>query len=158
AYLHCSFRPCGRRQSVSAQTVIRGGTTMPTPSMRLGIGAMPYPEGVTFRVWAPFANVVHVAGEFNGWNSEATPLAAEGNEHWSVDVPGTRTGQKYKFIVGGPWQIDPRAKLVTHSIGDGIIVDASYAWRVNNFGMPPWNELVIYEMHVATFPDNPVQV
>ncbi|MFO1002317.1 MAG: alpha-amylase family glycosyl hydrolase [Planctomycetaceae bacterium] len=48
-----------------------------------------------------------------------------------------------------------RAKDVTNSVGDGVIVNSAFNWRIA-FGMPPWNELVIYEMHAATFPDDPV--
>jgi 1,4-alpha-glucan branching enzyme len=52
--------------------------------------------------------------------------------------------------------MDPRARDVTHAGADGecIVDSASYDWQ-HGFQMPPWNELVIYEMHMATFPDNP---
>ena len=130
---------------------------MPHPSSRPGLGAIAYSGGVTFRVWAPFAPSVFVAGEFNAWSATATPLAAEGNGHWSVDLPGAKVGQQYTFIVGGQWRIDPRAKEVTSSIGNGIILDGQYPWRANQFTMPPWNKLVIYEMHVETFPDAPAR-
>jgi len=130
---------------------------MPTPSPRPGIGAIPYPGGCTFRVWAPFATAVSVAGQFNGWNKTSTPLAPEGNGHWSVDAPGATDGQEYKLVVGDVWRIDPRAKHVTNSVGNGIITGADFPWQGHAFGTPPWHELVIYEMHVGTFPDNPVQ-
>jgi 1,4-alpha-glucan branching enzyme len=54
-------------------------------SVRPGMGALPYGEGVTFRVWAPFASSVCVAGSFNGWSVDSTPLTPEGNSYWSVD-------------------------------------------------------------------------
>jgi 1,4-alpha-glucan branching enzyme len=126
------------------------------PASHSGMGAIPYAGGVAFRVWAPFALAVHVAGDFNAWNATSTPLVAEGNGHWLGDVPGASVGQKYKFIVGAEWRLDPRAKEVTSSVGDGIITESAYPWAANNFTMPPWNELVIYEMHAATFPDGPV--
>ncbi|MFO0818646.1 MAG: alpha-amylase family glycosyl hydrolase [Pirellulales bacterium] len=129
---------------------------MPTTSTRAGMGAIPFPGGVTFRVWAPFANQVTVAGDFNGWNEHVTPLVSEGNGNWSVDVAGAASGQRYKFALDGRWKIDPRAKDVTNSVGDGVIVSGDFPWQVHDFKMPPWNELVIYEMHAATFPDNPV--
>jgi 1,4-alpha-glucan branching enzyme len=44
------------------------------------------------------------------------------------------------------------------SLGDGIIVAADFPWRINDFGLPAWNEMVIYQMHVGTFPDDPVAV
>ena len=42
---------------------------MTAASQRPGMGAIPYAGGVTFRVWAPFASNVVVAGGFNGWNT-----------------------------------------------------------------------------------------
>jgi len=98
-----------------------------------------------------------VAGQFNGWNKTSTPLAPEGNGNWSVDAPGATDGQEYKLVVGDVWHIDPRAKHVTNSVGNGIITGADFPWQGHAFGTPPWHELVIYEMHVGTFPDNPVQ-
>jgi 1,4-alpha-glucan branching enzyme len=133
---------------------------MATASTRSGIGAMPYSDGAisgtTFRVWAPFASTVNVAGEFNSWSQTANPLVSENNGYWSFDIPDAGPGQKYKLLINGVWKIDPRARRVTNSIGDGVIENTEYPWRINDFQFPPWNELVIYEMHLATFPDNPV--
>lgn len=131
---------------------------MPPPSNRPGLGAVPYAGGVTFRAWAPFAPWVRVAGTFNQWSPTANDLASEGNGYWSVDVAGAAVGDQYRYVVGSTsrWRVDPRALDVTNSIGNGVVTKSAYAWQVNNFGMPPWNELVIYEMHVASFPDNPV--
>jgi 1,4-alpha-glucan branching enzyme len=42
-------------------------------------------------------------------------------------------------------------------VGNGIVTKSPYVWRINDFGMPPWNELVIYEMNVASFPDDPTE-
>jgi 1,4-alpha-glucan branching enzyme len=118
-------------------------------------GATVYDGGVTFRVWAPFAQGVHVAGEFNGWSETASPLEPEGGGYWSADVSGAAPRQNYKFVVGGAgWRIDPCARAVTTSVGDGLVYDPSFPWK-NAFQMPPWNELVVYELHVGTFPDHP---
>jgi 1,4-alpha-glucan branching enzyme len=64
-------------------------------------GALAYPGGVTFRVWAPFAPSVCVAGDFNGFSDTANPLSAEANGYWSTDVPGGIVRQQYHFVVGG---------------------------------------------------------
>jgi 1,4-alpha-glucan branching enzyme len=119
------------------------------------MGATPYPGGVTFRVWAPFAQTVTLLGDFAVWDGPGLPLIREDDGHWSIDVDGAHPGQNYKLKVNGAWRIDPRARAVTHSVGDGIIVAADFVWE-HGFVMPPWNELVIYEMHLGTFPDNPV--
>ena len=119
------------------------------------MGAIPYSGGVTFRVWAPFAQNVAVLGDFTDWDGPGLALAPETQGSWSADVDGAHVGQKYKLKVNGDWRIDPRARAVTNSVGDGIIVGADFPWA-HDFSMPPWNELVIYEMHLGTFPDNPV--
>lgn len=80
---------------------------IPNTSSRSGMGASPYAGAVAFRVWAPFARLVTVAGDFNGWREDATPLVAEGNGNWSTDVPGATAGQQYKFVIDGRWKIDP---------------------------------------------------
>ena len=118
---------------------------------------MPYSGGVTFRVWAPFAPEVHVAGSFNQWSAAANSLASEGNGYWSADVRGASVGDEYRYVLddGDHWRIDPRALDVTNSVGNGVVTNSTYAWKINNFQMPPWNEMVIYEMHVASFPDDP---
>ena len=120
------------------------------------MGAILQPSGVTtFRVWAPFAQTVTVLGDFNAWAEPGLPLAPEGNGNWSADIDGAVDRSKYDFKVNGQWRIDPRARAVTNSAGDGIVVASDHAWK-NAFTMPPWNELVIYEMHLGTFPDNAV--
>lgn len=69
------------------------------PSHRPGMGAIVYGGGVAFRVWAPFAERVAVAGTFNGWSETNTPLDRGGHGYWSGDVPGARAGDEYEFIV-----------------------------------------------------------
>jgi 1,4-alpha-glucan branching enzyme len=119
------------------------------------LGALVYDGGVTFRVWAPFAPAVQVVGDFGG--AEVTvPLAREPNGFWSADVPGAKPRQKYQFIVGAAGRkTDPYARAVINSASAGLVYDPAFDWKNTGFGMPPWNELVIYELHVGTFPDKP---
>ena len=122
------------------------------------MGAIPYGGGTTFRVWAPFAATVSVAGNFNAWSETANPLFKESTGHWSADIPGVAAGDLYKFVIPGRWDrwvVDPRAKDVTQSNGDAIVISDTYSWQIENFRLPAWNDLVIYEMHVGTFPDRP---
>ena len=123
------------------------------------MGAIPYENGTTFRVWAPFASSVCVAGTFNGWSTSTHQLAGEGHGYWSLDVAGAKPGHEYKYVITNgshrAWRIDPYAKDVTNSVGNSVIVGSSFDWSGSLFHMPPWNELVIYEMHVGTFNDRP---
>ncbi len=131
-----------------------------SPSNRPGMGTMLYSGGAAFRVWAPFASTVNVAGTFNAWSPTANPFASEGNGFWSVDVPGVKIGDEYQFVIrhgAQPliWHKNPYASEVVNSSGNAIVHDPNFDWTGDDFTMPPWNELVIYEMHVGTFDDAP---
>lgn len=115
---------------------------------------MPFDSGSTFRIWAPFGNDVRLFGDFQNWQEPGLSLSSEGNGYWSADIPGATAGQQYKFRINGNWRMDPRARNVTHSTGNCIIAVPEYRW-MHGFTMPPRNELVIYQMHLGTFPDNP---
>jgi 1,4-alpha-glucan branching enzyme len=121
-----------------------------------GMGAIVHKGGVAFRVWAPNAQSAFVKGEFNDWSDMATPLSHEENGYWYTDVESAKPGHEYKFIlINGDQKlerIDPYARQVTNSIGNGVIYDPSgFNWQNDNFDLPPHNELVIYEMHVGSF-------
>ncbi len=125
-----------------------------------GMGARVHGSGTSFRVWAPHADSVCVSGEFNDWSATANPLAHEQDGYWSADVPGAAYRQPYKFVLrhGGEevWRNDPYAREVTNSNGDSVIIDPAFEWGdQNGYTMPPWDELVIYEMHAGTFHDSP---
>jgi 1,4-alpha-glucan branching enzyme len=130
-----------------------------SPASHSNMGATPYPGGTAFRVWAPNADRVSVAGTFNGWSKTANPLATEGNGYWSADVPGAKAGDEYKFVIlnGNQelWRIDPYARDVTSSVGQSVICNPDFDWGTEAFQMPPWHELVIYELHIGTFNDQP---
>jgi len=68
-------------------------------SLRPYMGAYLYEGGTSFRVWAPFASRVFVAGDFNEWSTTSDPLVSENNGCWSVDVPGAVVGNQYKFAI-----------------------------------------------------------
>src|ERR1039457_5478816 len=122
-----------------------------------GMGAIPHAGGVRFRVWAPHARRVSVIGSFNEWNSGTQNLQAEGNGYWYADVPEAHAGDQYKFQLtteqGEFSRIDPYAREVTNSVGNAIVHDTTYDWEGDDFHLAPWNELVIYELHVGTFND-----
>jgi 1,4-alpha-glucan branching enzyme len=123
------------------------------------MGAIPYAGGAAFRVWAPHADQVSVVGAFNNWMQTANPLAMEGRGYWSADVPGAQPGDEYQYVIFNGaqelWRIDPYARDVTNSVGKAVIHDPEFEWEERTFQAPLWNELVIYEMHIGTFNDQP---
>ncbi|HBF22791.1 MAG TPA: 1,4-alpha-glucan branching protein [Planctomycetes bacterium] len=113
-------------------------------------------NGTSFRVWAPHASTVHLAGPFNNWSASASPLAPEGGGNWSLDVRNLGHGEPFRYMLGTAqgtlWKQDPRARAVTDSAGDSLVVDPNlFDWSGPPFSTPAWDEMVIYEMHVGTF-------
>jgi 1,4-alpha-glucan branching enzyme len=126
---------------------------------RPGMGTILIPGGVAFRVWAPFASQVFAAGDFNDWSPVDCPFTSEGNGYWYVEVHGAKIGHEYQFVIQNGeqrlWRKNPYASEVVNSSGHALIHDPNFEWNGDHFQMPAWNELVIYEMHVGTFNDEP---
>lgn len=123
-----------------------------------GMGAILHKKGVAFRVWAPNAEQVYVTGTFNDWSE--TKLSHEADGYWATNITKAKVGDEYKYIIVNGEQklsrVDPYARKVTNSVGNGIIYDPfAFEWGDDDFQMPAWNELVIYELHIGTFNDEP---
>ncbi|WP_333647172.1 1,4-alpha-glucan branching protein GlgB [Lacrimispora sp.] len=57
-------------------------------------------DGMYFAVWAPHAEQVGVAGDFNGWNPDTTPMDLLADSGiWEAFVPGVGAGELYKFAI-----------------------------------------------------------
>jgi 1,4-alpha-glucan branching enzyme len=132
--------------------------------------ARPAPEGtphgaadrgdgrVTFALWAPWKQSVHLIGDFNDWNRDADPLAVDESGLWWIEkrlAPGT---YGYQFVLDGETVIaDPYARRLRWAEGSPqphalIEVGAApYRWNDGDFHIKPLNELVIYELHVGDF-------
>ena len=68
---------------------------------------------VKFVLLAPQASQVALVGDFNQWNSRATPMVREaGQKTWTVTVPLPPGRHVYAFVVNGAnWVTDPHAPL-----------------------------------------------
>jgi 1,4-alpha-glucan branching enzyme len=143
------------------------------------MGPRHYGDGTSFRVWAPHAARVAIAGTFNGWSTVSHPLAREGDGYWSVDVPEALPGDQYKYVLdtgasgagaradgaGGDagasggggllWRIDPYSPALTSSIGNSLVPRPDFDWGHPPFRPPARDDLVLYELHVGTFNDAP---
>jgi chromosome partitioning protein len=65
-------------------------------------------EAVMFSSLYPRAQVVQLAGDFNGWKPEATPLTrVNDNGMWQLKLPLQKGRYKYRLVVDGQWQQDP---------------------------------------------------
>ena len=139
---------------------------MPNPSNRPGMGSIPFSGGTTFRVWAPFAQDVATVfydqvDQQNDHPTNSASLASEGNGYWSVDVANVNVGQLYRYRIQSAasnatlYKLDPYAKSVTHSVGKARVVSSDFPWTDQGFRMHPFNHLVVYELHIGSFDDDP---
>lgn len=73
---------------------------------------------VTFDYFDPDAREVLVAGSFNGWQPQATPMSRQRAGKWSTAVLLPPGQYEYRFVVDGHWRDDPMAtRFVTNSYG-----------------------------------------
>jgi 1,4-alpha-glucan branching enzyme len=140
---------------------------LPSPYPRMG--AEFKDDGVSFRVWAPNAKSVFVAGSFNNWAKDKHPLAKEENGVWSALVTDVKADDEYKFVIVSAdgqtlWKNDPYCRSVKSQDGkgkrlganvSGVVYPTDFVWRESDFKMPAWNELVIYELHIGSFTQDP---
>jgi 1,4-alpha-glucan branching enzyme len=118
-------------------------------------GATPYKDGCRFGVWAPNADDVFIMGTFNNWDKTAHLLKRNPDGWWSIDVPGAKPGDEYRYRIintGKEYlRIDPYARRVTTSVGNTIITKPHRKTKGEDFNPPALNEMVIYELHIGTF-------
>ncbi len=63
------------------------------------LGAHPCDSGVCFRVWAPNAAWVGVAGDFNGWQPECAPMEKISVGVWECTLENVNRFDAYKFYI-----------------------------------------------------------
>lgn len=105
-------------------------------------------DGARFAIWAPSAADVVLA--IDG-TDHAIPDVGEG---WRrVDVPGVGAGARYGFRIDGDLIVpDPASRFQPDDVsGLSELIDPSaYVWSDGAWTGRPWEEAVIYELHVGT--------
>lgn len=75
-------------------------------------------SAVLLEIYQPEAIDVCVAGTFNSWNPQATPLVPLGNGKWAKELTLPAGRYEYRFVVDGRWVTDPKAKeIATNPFG-----------------------------------------
>lgn len=73
-------------------------------------------KATEFKLFAPQAKKVYLAGSFNSWTNLSTKKDSKGN--WSVKMSLKPGRYEYKFIVDGSWMNDPKnSQLTWNSLG-----------------------------------------
>ena len=120
--------------------------------------------GVLFAVWAPNAERVSVAGDFNGWNGLCHPLRRRGHV-WELFVPGAAPGARYQFEIrvretgevlrkSDPYgRCFERRPAVCSVVTDSV----AYSWRDESWmarrRRQNWSQapLSVYEVHLGSW-------
>jgi malto-oligosyltrehalose trehalohydrolase len=105
--------------------------------------------GVRFRVWAPAANTVDLVFENR---SKPMEKAAEG--WFQLIEPAAGAGTLYRYrINGGQLVPDPASRFQPQDAeGPSEVIDpGAFAWDDLDWKGRPWEEAVIYELHVGSF-------
>ena len=128
------------------------------------LGAQVSDDGTSFRVWAPNAQEVQVAGAGAGWDGSVHPMARLGDSGvWHVHVRGAGVGSQYKYRLrgaDGQWtdRADPLAQYAEKPPSS-----ASRVWRSEHeWGDAAWLEarrtskpvdeaMSTYEVHLASW-------
>lgn len=68
---------------------------------------------VVFRARFEDAKAVTVAGDFNNWSSDATPMETDSRQgEWRMCLPLTPGRYRYRLVVDGKWITDPNNQYV----------------------------------------------
>jgi len=60
-----------------------------------------------FACHAPVAKAVFLAGTFNEWSPDSTPMTKDAEGNWSVAVDLMPSHHEFKFVVDGEWCCEP---------------------------------------------------
>ena len=105
---------------------------------------------VRFRLWAPGATRVAVALE----SGDLLPMAAAEAGFYELSTDAARAGSRYRFVTERGIPVpDPASRFQPQDVhGPSEVIDpAAYAWQVQGWRGRPWEEAVIYELHVGAF-------
>jgi 1,4-alpha-glucan branching enzyme len=122
-------------------------------------------SGVRFAVWAPNAEVVALAGDFNDWDVRRHPMRVRGGGIWEIFIPGLGQGAKYKFFVRSRLNGYQQLKTDPYSFCcETPPKTASVVWDVDRYGWgdAAWMEarahtdwlkrpVSIYEVHLESW-------
>lgn len=115
---------------------------------RMPFGAELSDGGVRFALWAPTAREVSLV-----LDGRRLPMP-EAEDGWRrLDVPDARAGARYRFLIDDDLEVpDPASRFQPEDVlGPSEVVDPrAYKWRVPHWKGRPWEEAVIYEVHIGT--------
>jgi 1,4-alpha-glucan branching enzyme/maltooligosyltrehalose trehalohydrolase len=111
------------------------------------------PDGVHFQVWAPSAHGIGLSLEGPAGFS-IVPMAATADGWFEVVSAQSRPGSRYRFVLEDGLRVpDPASRFNPDDVhGASVVVQpAAFEWQDEDWRGRPWEDVVIYELHVGTF-------
>ncbi|MGH8514293.1 MAG: alpha-amylase family glycosyl hydrolase, partial [Gammaproteobacteria bacterium] len=112
-------------------------------------GAQLTEPGVRFRLWAPAAREVELVLEKKSLSMERRADGWFERNEKSAD-----RGTRYRYRIDGKQEVpDPASRFQPEDAeGPSEVIDpAAFQWQDESWRGRPWEEAVIYEIHVGTF-------
>lgn len=104
---------------------------------------------VRFCLWAPGQNDVRLR-----LNGEDTPMTRSDDGWFEILATGVAPGAQYQFVLDDGLAIaDPASRAQKTDVhGPSLVIDPTdYEWQKPGWNGRPWEEAVIYELHIGTF-------
>lgn len=142
--------------SATPHTVTKPGTE-PRSTFHFGPEILPEGQGIRFRLWAPSARSVELVLPDLG-KGAVYPLSATQNGWFEGVVKEATHGARYQFRIDGDLNVpDPASRYQpADAHGPSEVVDlsrlqCSVKASDKKWQGRPWEEVVLYELHVGTF-------
>ena len=109
-------------------------------------------ERTRFRLWAPDASQVTVLAE----PARSAPVQVELRKDkmgWHEGLVEAGAGTRYSYRIDGEIDVpDPASRFNPDGVrGPSEVIDPAFDWQDAQWRGRPWNEAVLYELHVGTF-------
>lgn len=116
---------------------------------RLPFGAEILDGGVRFRLWAPKLDRVSLVIE----GGPELAMKAEEDGWFALETEAARAGTRYRYRVGELLVPDPASRYQPEDVhGPSEVVDPTrHEWGDEGWHGRPWEETVLYELHVGAF-------
>jgi maltooligosyltrehalose trehalohydrolase len=119
---------------------------------RMPFGAEVLPCGqVRFRLWAPSQEAVALVLEDE---QRVLPMDPLEDGFFGLTTDAARVGSRYRYQLHDGCRVpDPASRFQPDDVqGPSVVVDpAAYAWRHVGWRGRPWEQTVLYELHVGAF-------
>ncbi len=126
------------------------GTDTSVRTHKMPFGAEISDTGTRFRVAAPAVDAMGLKiGE-----GPVLPMSAVGGGWFELWADHASAGTLYRFVLPDGSEVpDPASRFQPMDVhGPSEVIDpASYAWRCADWKGRPWEEAVLYELHVGAF-------